>query len=154
MSSSLWWEGRWVQNTSWLHGSLLSWNFLREIYKYVWEGVFLLMIMGVSVYILEYSCILQGGSSICKSSHFKNRISVQIQCHLKLMDDWSLQKKWRNWRRRKMYLSRHVILKQEIEPYPIMIGACAAHTTKTTTKKVKTPVAVANGGHSSSLWYN
>ena len=52
-----------------------------------------------------------------------------------------------------MYLSRHVILKQEIEPYPIMIGACAAHTTKKTTKKVKTPVAVANGGHSSSLWY-
>ena len=44
-----------------------------------------------------------------------------------------------------------MILRQEMESYPIIIRACAAHTTKTTANKMKTPDdAVANGGHGSS----
>jgi 6,7-dimethyl-8-ribityllumazine synthase len=33
---------------------------------------------------------------------------------------------------------KYIMLRQEMESYPIIIGACNAHTTKTTANKMKT----------------
>ena len=38
---------------------------------------------------------------ICKFSHFKYMISAHIQCHLKLIDNWSLHKTRTNWYKNK-----------------------------------------------------